>query len=85
MKVPLISIIVLVYNVETVLPVCLNSILRQSFQDFELLLVDDGSQDRSGIICDEYARKDERIRVFHQKNGGVSSARNKGLKEAIGE
>lgn len=85
MKVPLISIIVPVYNVETVLPVCLDSILRQSFQDFELLLVDDGSQDRSSIICDEYARKDERIRVFHQKNGGVSSARNKGLKEAIGE
>lgn len=85
MNVPLISIIVPVYKVETVLPVCLDSILRQSFQDFELLLIDDGSPDRSGAICDEYARSDERIRVFHQKNGGVSNARNKGLQEARGE
>lgn len=85
MKIPLISIIVPVYKVETVLPVCLDSILKQSFQDFELLLIDDGSPDRSGIICDEYAQLDGRIRVFHQKNGGVSSARNRGLREAKGE
>ena len=84
MKIPLISIIVPVYKVETVLPVCLDSILKQSFQDFELLLIDDGSPDRSGIICDEYAQLDGRIRVFHQKNGGVSSARNRGLREAKG-
>lgn len=85
MKKPLISIIVPVYKVETVLHICLDSILRQSFQDFELLLIDDGSPDRSGIICEEYARLDGRIRVFHQKNGGVSSARNRGLQEAKGE
>lgn len=85
MKKPLISIIVPVYKVETVLHICLDSILRQSFQDFELLLIDDGSPDRSGIICEEYAQLDARIRVFHQKNGGVSSARNRGLQEAKGE
>ncbi|WFE83089.1 glycosyltransferase family 2 protein [Parabacteroides chongii] len=85
MRIPLISIIVPVYNVEKVLPVCLESILRQSFQDFELLLVDDGSSDKSGAICDDYQQKDDRIHVFHQVNGGVSSARNRGLREAKGE
>ncbi len=80
----LISIIIPVYNAEFCLPRCLNSILDQDFKDFELLLVDDGSVDGSGGICDEYSEKDARIRVFHKENGGVSSARNLGLKEANG-
>ena len=80
-----ISIICPVYNVEKYLPRCIDSILSQSFKDFELLLVDDGSLDNSGNICDEYANNDDRIRVFHKKNGGVSSARNFGLKHACGE
>lgn len=79
-----ISIIVPVYKVEKRLPRCLQSILVQSFTDFELLLIDDGSPDRSGEICDEYAKKDKRIRVFHQDNAGTSAARNHGLEEATG-
>lgn len=82
---PKISIIVPVYNVEQYLPRCIDSILNQSFVDFELLLIDDGSKDKSGKICDEYANKDDRIRVFHKENGGVSSARNVGLENARGE
>lgn len=82
---PKISIIVPVYNVEKYLRCCIDSILNQSFTDFELLLIDDGSKDRSGAICDEYAAKDSRIRVFHKENGGVSSARNLGLDNAKGE
>ena len=80
-----ISVIVPVYNTEKYLDECILSILNQSFTDFELLLIDDGSTDRSGAICDQYAAKDERVRVFHKKNGGVSSARNVGLDEAKGE
>ena len=82
---PKISIIVPVYKVEQYLPRCIDSILAQTFTDFELLLIDDGSPDRSGEICDEYALKDSRIRVFHKENGGVSSARNMGLDNAKGE
>lgn len=82
---PYISIITPVYNTEQYLPRCINSILSQSFTDFELLLIDDGSTDGSGVICDVYAEKDSRVRVFHKENGGVSSARNLGLKEAKGE
>lgn len=82
---PTISIIVPVYNTEQYLNRCIDSILSQSFTNFELLLIDDGSTDKSGDICDEYARKDERIKVFHKKNGGVSSARNMGLDFARGE
>ena len=82
---PLISIIVPVYNVEKYLSRCIDSILSQSFTDFELLLIDDGSKDDSGRLCDEYAEKDARIRVFHKENGGVSSARNVGLDNANGE
>ncbi len=81
----LLSIIVPVFNTEQYLPRCLDSIISQSFSDFELLLIDDGSTDGSGIICDSYADRDRRIRVFHKENGGVSSARNVGLKEAKGE
>lgn len=82
---PKISVIVPVYNTEKYLRRCINSILAQTFTDFELLLIDDGSKDRSSEICDEYAKKDERIKVFHKENGGVSSARNLGLDNAIGE
>ena len=82
---PKISVIVPVYNVEQYLPRCIDSILAQTFTDFELLLIDDGSTDSSGDICDEYAKKDNRIRVFHKENGGVSSARNLGLNNAKGE
>lgn len=81
---PKISVIVPVYNVEQYLLRCINSILAQTFTDFELLLIDDGSTDNSGRICDEYAKKDNRIRVFHKENGGVSSARNVGLANAQG-
>lgn len=82
---PKISVIVPVYKVEKYLPKCIESILQQTFTDFELLLIDDGSPDSSGKICDEYAAKDSRIRVFHKENGGVSSARNLGLDNAKGE
>lgn len=80
-----ISIIVPVYNIEKYLSCCIDSILNQSFIDFELLLIDDGSTDDSGTICDVYAERDSRIRVFHKKNGGASSARNVGLDNANGE
>ncbi len=82
---PGVSIIVPVYNVERYLPRCIDSILLQSFIDFELILVDDGSPDRCGIICDEYAIKDDRIRVIHQENAKTSAARNTGLDVAQGE
>lgn len=81
---PEISIIIPVYKVEKYLPYCIESVLAQSFTDYELLLIDDGSPDYCGKICDEYARKDERIQVFHQQNSGVSAARNKGMDEARG-
>ena len=80
-----ISVIVPVYNVEKYLPKCIDSILAQTFTNFELLLINDGSKDSSRTICDEYAAKDSRIRVFHKENGGVSSARNLGLDNAKGE
>lgn len=81
----IISIIVPVYKVEQYLPKCIESILSQTYPNWELLLIDDGSPDNSGKICDEYAQKDERIRVFHKENGGVSSARNLGLDYAKGD
>ncbi|MCR5713410.1 MAG: glycosyltransferase [Bacteroidales bacterium] len=80
-----VSIIVPVYNAVHYLPHCIDSILAQSFTDFELLLIDDGSKDGSDAVCDAYATKDNRVRVLHKKNGGVSSARNLGLDEAVGE
>ena len=79
-----ISIIVPVYQVEKYIRQCIDSILAQTFTDFELILVDDGSKDNSGKICDEYAEKDKRIRVIHKENGGLSDARNKGLDNASG-
>lgn len=83
--IPTISVIVPVYNVEKYIYRCVDSILAQSFTNFELLLIDDGSPDNCGVICDEYAAKDARVRVFHKENGGVSSARNLGLDNAKGE
>lgn len=85
MNKPLISIIVPIYNVEQYLHRSIDSILAQTFTGWELLLIDDGSPDRSGEICDEYAKKDNRVRVIHKENGGVSSARQKGQDEACGE
>lgn len=81
---PILSIIVPVFNVEPYLHECVESIRSQTFSDFELLLVDDGSNDGSGEICDYYAEMDHRIRVFHQSNRGVSTARNVALDEASG-
>lgn len=82
---PTISIIIPVYNVERFLHICLDSILAQSFTDWEAILVDDGGKDRSGEICDEYCKKDERFRVFHRENHGVSASRNFGIKQAKGK
>lgn len=82
---PLISVIMPVYKAERYLHKSIDCILNQTFQDLELLLVDDGSPDASGRICDEYAAKDARVRVFHKENGGVSSARQCGLDNARGE
>lgn len=84
-KSPLISVIVPVYNAEKTLRQCVDSILGQDYGDFELLLIDDGSKDDSSSICDEYAAKDLRVKVFHKTNGGVSSARNIGIDNAQGE
>lgn len=81
---PQVSIIVPVYKAEQVLEQCVSSVLAQTFPDWELLLVDDGSPDGSGKLCDGYARTDPRVRVFHKGNGGVSSARNLGMREAAG-
>lgn len=81
----MISVIVPVYKVEPYLRQCIDSILAQTYTDFELILVDDGSPDNCGAICDEYARRDARIRVIHQENGGLSAARNAGIDIAKGE
>ena len=82
---PKISVIVPVYKAEAYLHRCVDSLLAQTFQDFEILLVDDGSPDKSGEICDEYARKDKRVRVFHKENGGAGAARKHGVTQAVGE
>lgn len=82
---PKLSIIVPIYNVEKYINKCIDSILAQTFTDFELILVDDGTLDNCGKICDEYAKADSRIKVIHKKNGGLSSARNAGIDIAQGE
>lgn len=79
------SIIVPVYNVEKYLDKCLKSILRQTFKDFECIIIDDGSQDNSNIIIDKYVKLDQRFKVIHQKNMGISAARNAGLDIAEGD
>lgn len=81
----MISIIVPIYNVEQYLIQCLESILNQTCRDIEIILIDDGSQDCCGEICDEYARKDNRIKVYHTNNGGLAAARNYGIEKATGE
>ena len=82
---PLLSVIVPVYKVEAYLRDCVDSILAQTYQNLEIILVDDGSPDNCGAICDEYAAKDSRIRVIHKPNGGLSDARNAGMSIATGE
>ncbi|GGE30547.1 hypothetical protein GCM10011391_06510 [Pullulanibacillus camelliae] len=82
---PKISIIVPIYNVEPYLHCCIDSILAQSFTDFELILVDDGSTDQCGSICESYKGKDDRVRVIHQNNQGVSAARNRGIEASKGD
>ncbi len=82
---PVISVIIPVYNVEPYLGRCLDSVVGQTYRNLEIILVDDGSRDRSGDICDSYTSKDARIRVIHEENGGVSVARNKGLDIATGD
>ena len=84
METELISVIVPVYNVERYLRRCVDSILHQTYRNLEVLLVDDGSTDASGAICDEYAAQEERVTAVHQKNGGLSAARNAGLERAQG-
>jgi glycosyltransferase involved in cell wall biosynthesis len=79
------SIIIPVYNIEEYLPKCIESILNQEYEDYELLLVNDGSTDQSGCICDDYALKDNKIKVVHQQNKGVSVTRNLGIEKAVGE
>lgn len=82
---PLLTIVIPVYNAENYLKSCLDSVAAQEFTDYELVLVDDGSQDGSGRICDEYAVRDPRIRVIHQSNGGQAAARNRGIDVAVGD
>lgn len=81
----MISVVVAIYNVENYLCQCIESLITQTYTDLEIILVDDGSLDRSGIICDEYEKRDSRVRVIHKKNGGAVSARKAGLREAKGE
>lgn len=81
----LISVIVPIYNVEKYLNKCINSIIEQTYQNIEIILVDDGSNDSSEKICDEYAKKDKRVKVIHKKNGGVSEARNFGIENSNGK
>lgn len=80
-----VSVIVPIYNVEKYLGKCIESIIEQTYSNLEIILVDDGSPDNSGAICDEYAKKDKRIKVIHKSNGGVSAARNSGIDAATGE
>ena len=85
MGLPKISVIVPVYKVEDYLKRCIDSIINQTYRNLEIILVDDGSPDKCGDICDEYAGKDNRIKVIHKSNGGLSDARNKGIEVATGE
>lgn len=80
----MISVIVPIYNVEEYLPTCIESILNQTYKDLEILLIDDGSTDNSGRICDKYAKQDNRCIVIHQLNKGLSGARNTGLAMQLG-
>lgn len=85
MKKPLVSIIVPVYNIEQYVLRCLKSLTEQGYRNLEIIVVDDGSMDKSGTFCDEFAKVDERVKVYHLKNGGLSNARNYGVKKANGD
>ena len=85
MEQPTVSFIVPVYNVEKYLNQCIHSLISQTFKNFEIVLVDDGSKDESSVLCDDWAKKDSRIKVYHKSNGGLSDARNYGLERARGE
>ena len=80
----LISIIIPVYNVKDYIDECLNSVINQTYKNLEIILIDDGSTDGSGNICDDYEKRDNRIRVIHKENGGLSDARNIGMETAMG-
>ena len=80
-----ISVIIPVYNVEPYLRKCLDSVINQTYRNLEIIIVDDGSPDNCGAICDEYAARDDRVIVIHKKNGGVSAARNDGIRIASGK
>ena len=82
---PLFSVIVPVYNIEEYLKKCITSIIEQTYKNIEIILIDDGSTDKSALICDEFAEKDKRIKVVHKENGGVVSARKVGISIASGE
>ena len=79
------SVVVPIYNVEAYLRPCLDSLMGQTYEKLELLLIDDGSTDQSGAICDDYARRDSRVKVIHKGNSGVSAARNTGIEMASGK
>ena len=81
----LISVLIPVFNVERYLSRCIESVIKQTYKNIEIILIDDGSKDKSGKICDKYAKKDDRIRVIHKENEGVSVARNLGMDSANGE
>ncbi len=82
---PLVSVIIPVYNVEAYLKRCLDSVVNQTYRNLQIILVDDGSPDNCGVICDQYAAKDKRITVIHQENGGLSVARNADIKLIKGD
>ena len=79
------SVVIPAYNIENYIGKCLDSVLAQTYQDYEIIVVNDGSTDKTGTVCDEYATKDSRIRVIHKENEGVSVARNAGIEMATGE
>lgn len=81
----LISVIIPIYNIEDYVRTCVNSVIKQSYKNIEILLIDDGAKDKSGVICDELAKTDSRIKVFHKENGGLSDARNYGIKKSNGK
>ena len=85
MKKEKVSVIIPIYNVEKYLEKCLNTIINQTYKNLEIILIDDGSTDKSSTICDEYCEKDKRIKVIHKNNEGVSSARNKGIELSKGK
>ena len=80
----LISVIVPIYNAEKYIERCVRSLIEQTYQNIEIILVNDGSTDKSGLMCDEFAKADGRIQVIHKKNGGVASARNSGIRHTRG-